>query len=89
MPRFLLLINDTETFSAYLVPAIDGVADANGHFEAKLPSGQFQIRHIDGKASSLLKEFEIISGEHIQLEIDLDSPLEYTLQGGKFSRVRP
>jgi RNA polymerase sigma factor (sigma-70 family) len=76
MPQFLLLNNDAKTVSAYLVPKKDGVPDANGEFEVKLPAGQYQISYTDGKVSTLLKEFEIISGQHMELEIDLDTTLE-------------
>jgi len=76
MPRFLLLSNHAKTVSAYLAPNKDGVPDANGEFEVKLPSGQYQISYSDGKDSILLREFEIISGQHMELEIDLDTTLE-------------
>ena len=71
-----MLSNYTKTVSAYLVPNKDGVPDANGEFEVKLPTGQYQISYTDGKDSTLLKEFEIISGQHMELEIDLDTTLE-------------
>ena len=76
IPRFLLLSNHAKTVSAYLAPKKDGVADANGEFEVKLPSGQYQISYSDGKDRILLKEFEITSGQHMEVEIDLDTPLE-------------
>ncbi|NQV32107.1 MAG: carboxypeptidase regulatory-like domain-containing protein, partial [Phycisphaeraceae bacterium] len=76
MPQYLLLSNDAKTVSAYLVHQKDGVADVNGEFETKLPAGQYQISYTDGKESVLLKEFEIMSGQHIQLHIDLDMTLE-------------
>jgi RNA polymerase sigma factor (sigma-70 family) len=76
IPQFLLLSNDAKTVSAYLVPKKDGVPDANGEFEVKLPAGQYQISYTDGKVSTLLEEFEIISGRHMELEIDLDTTLE-------------
>jgi len=76
MPRYLLLSNQNKTVSAYLVPRKDGVPDANGQFEAKLPAGQYQISYRDGTNTTLLKAFEIISGQHLALEIDLDATLE-------------
>jgi len=76
MPRFLLLRNSAKTVSAYLVPTKDGVPDANGEFEVKLTAGQYQISYTDGKNRRLLREFEIISGQHMDLEIDLDTTLE-------------
>jgi len=76
MPQYLLLSNYAKTVSAYLVPQKDGVPDANGQFDVKLPAGQYQISYTDGKGSTLLKEFEIISGQHMELEIDLDTTLE-------------
>ena len=76
MPRFLLLSNYAKTVSAYLVPQKDGVPDANGQFDVKLPAGQYQISYTDGKNSTLLKEFEIISDQHMELGIDLDTTLE-------------
>ena len=33
------------------------------------------VMHTNGKDSRLLKEFEIISGQHMELEIDLDITL--------------
>lgn len=63
--------------SAYLVPKKDGAPDANGEFAIKLPTGQYQISYTNGKDSRLLKEFEIISGQHMGLEIDLDITLQY------------
>ena len=72
IPRFLLLSNYAKTVSAYLVPKKDGIPDANGEFEVKLPSGQYQISYTDGKNSTLLKEFELISDQHMELRIDLD-----------------
>lgn len=75
LPRYLSLTNYTKTFSAYLVPAQDGVADANGQFETKLPSGQYQISFTDGKDRRLVKVIEIASGQHMELEIDLDAAL--------------
>lgn len=76
MPQYLLLHNSAKTVSAYLVPQKDGVADANGQFEVNLPAGQYQISYSDGKVSTLLKEFEMISGQHTELGIDLDTTLE-------------
>jgi len=76
MPRFLLLSNYAKTVSAYLVPQKDGVLDTNGEFEVKFPSGQYQISYTDGKKSTLLKEFEIFSDQHMELGIDLDTTLE-------------
>jgi hypothetical protein len=76
MPQYLLLSNYAKTVSAYLVPQKDGVLDANGQFDVKLPAGQYQISYTDGKGSTLLKKFEIISGQHMELEIDLDTTLE-------------
>jgi hypothetical protein len=35
------------------------------------------VGHANGKDSRLLKEFEIISGQHMELEIDLDITLPY------------
>lgn len=61
----------------YLVPKKDGAPDANGEFAIKLPTGQYQISYTNGKDSRLLKEFEIISGQHMELEIDLDITLQY------------
>ena len=75
MPQYLLLRSDAKTFSAYIVPQKDGVPDANGQFEVKLPAGQYQISYNDGKESKLLKEFEVISGQHMEVEIDLDNTL--------------
>ncbi len=76
MPQYLLLRNSAKTVSAYLVPQKDGVPDANGQFEVNLPSGQYKISYSDGKVSTLLKEFEITSGQHIELKIDIDAALE-------------
>ncbi|NQV32285.1 MAG: carboxypeptidase regulatory-like domain-containing protein, partial [Phycisphaeraceae bacterium] len=76
MPRFLLLRNHTKTISAYLVPRKDGMPDANGQFEAKLPAGQYQISYTDGKDRVLLKEFDIFSGQHRQLDVDLDTTVD-------------
>ncbi len=50
--------------------------DASGQFEAKLPAGQYQISYRDGTRSILLKVFEITSGQHLALELDLDTTLE-------------
>jgi hypothetical protein len=53
------------------------VPDANGEFAIKLPKDQYQISYANGKDSRLLKEFEIISGQHMEFEIDLDITLQY------------
>lgn len=42
-----------------------------------LVSNNSRAMHTNGKDSRLLKEFEIISGQHMELEIDLDITLEY------------
>ena len=76
MPQFLLLSDHAKTVSAYLVPKKDGIPDSNGQFEVKIPAGQYQIRYVDRKDSKLLKEFEVTSGQHMELEIDLDITLE-------------
>ena len=42
-----------------------------------LVSNSSGAMHTNGTDSRLLKEFEIISGQHMELEIDLDITLEY------------
>ena len=42
-----------------------------------LVSNNSGAMHTNGKDSRLLKEYEIISGQHMELEIDLDITLEY------------
>ena len=75
MPRYLLASNPTETVTAYLFPQKDGVADATGEFAVKLPPGHYQI-HTDGKDKRLFQEIEIVSDQHLELEIDLDTTLD-------------
>ena len=62
--------------SAYLVPKKDGAPDANGEFAIKVATGHYQISYTNGKDSRLLKAFEMISGQHMELEIDLDITLQ-------------
>lgn len=76
MPRYILVSNNEKTVSAYLAPQKEGLADAEGEFEVKLPEGHYQVSYTDGKENKLLKEFDLIAGQHKRLEIDLDTTLE-------------